>query len=83
MQNIQTCLSGLFDAVFFVASFHHLTDILSRESVLQQAKECLSEEGSIYMTNWYLHGLENQEKYGPSVTKKYPDGSNDYTITLG
>lgn len=51
---------GLFDAIIFLASFHHLEAETDRLQVLMDAKKLLSLRGAIYMTNWNLH---EQEKY--------------------
>lgn len=73
---------GLFDAIFFIASFHHLTIRAERISVLQQAKKLLSKTGKILMINWnLLHS--KQEKYQSSKIADHPDGSADYEIKIG
>ena len=54
---------GKFDAIVLLASFHHLSDISLRKTVLQNLKTFLSPHGKIYMTNW---NLREQEKYKKS-----------------
>lgn len=51
---------GKFDAIVFLASFHHLYNERERVRMLKNMKNFLSENGKIYMTNWNL--LE-QERY--------------------
>lgn len=73
---------GFFDAIFFIASFHHLATREERISVLQQAKKLLSKTGKILMINWNLLD-PTQEKYQGSKIADYPDGSADYEIKIG
>lgn len=73
---------GFFDAIFFIASFHHLATREERISVLQQAKKLLSKTGKILMINWNLLD-PTQEKYQSSKIADYPDGSADYEIKIG
>lgn len=49
-----------FDAILFLASFHHLENRESRIQVLENMKKLLAPNGRIYLTNWNL--LE-QERY--------------------
>lgn len=49
-----------FDAIIFLASFHHLENENERIEVLKSAKKILNENWKIFLTNWNL--LE-QEKY--------------------
>ena len=74
--------SPLFQAFFFIASFHHLENSLDRLSVLQDAKKILLPGGKIYMTNWNLLSPEN-ERYIASKTLEYPDESADFSIKIG
>lgn len=64
-----------FDAIVFLASFHHLDTKEKRITTLKSAKELLSPSGRIYMTNWNL--LE-QEKYQGSHR-----GNGDFDIKIG
>ena len=43
-----------FDAIFFIASFHHLEDGTSRKAVLEKVKNLLKPGGKLLMTNWNL-----------------------------
>ncbi|MCH2188424.1 class I SAM-dependent methyltransferase [Candidatus Gracilibacteria bacterium] len=74
-----------FDAIFFIASFHHLTNIQERISVLQKAKKLLNKDGKIYMTNWALESSLNAEKYRESriIGSETDFGSSDYEIKIG
>jgi hypothetical protein len=84
MRDIASELSeyGLFDVIFFIASFHHLSTREERISVLQQAKTLLSKTGKILMTNWNLLDF-TQKKYQSSKIADYPDGSADFLIKIG
>lgn len=84
MTNIWKELSefGLFDGIFFIASFHHLVTFEERLDVLSQAKKLLSAGAKILMINWnLLH--KSQTKYADSQIAKYPDWSADYKIKIG
>ena len=59
-------LEDKFDIIFFVASFHHLSDIYSRLNTLNKAKNLLNEWWIIMMTNWNLLGERNIKKYESS-----------------
>ncbi len=72
----------LFEAIFFIASFHHLETFQERLSVLQEAKKILLPGGKIYMTNWHLLSEYNQ-KYLSSKTTEHPDKSADFSIKIG
>ncbi|MBP7773515.1 class I SAM-dependent methyltransferase [Candidatus Gracilibacteria bacterium] len=73
---------GLFDGLFFIASFHHLSSRDERVSVLKQAKKLLSKTGKIIMINWNL-SHPSQIKYQTSKMADYPDGSSDFDIKIG
>ncbi len=62
MQDIQTNISGRFDAIVFIASFHHLETEKLRHQVLQNIKNFLTPNGKIYMTNWNLLEQERYQK---------------------
>lgn len=55
-----------FNAIFFIASFHHLEDDISRKAVLKKTAKLLKPGGIILMTNWNLLWEKNMEKYGAS-----------------
>lgn len=84
MRDIETLLSGYepFEAIFFIASFHHLSTREERISVLSQAKKLLSATGEIIMINWNLTH-PSQSKYDASKIVEYPDGSADFYIKIG
>ncbi len=62
MQEIAT-IDRSFDALLFLASFHHLESRIERVQVLQDSKKLLNPNGRIYMTNW---NLRDQAKYETS-----------------
>jgi SAM-dependent methyltransferase len=64
-----------FDAIVFLASFHHLELREERFQVLHDVKKFLAPWGRIYMTNWNLSG---QEKY-----RKSHRWDGDYDIQIG
>lgn len=72
----------LFEALFFIASFHHLQTFQHRLNVLQEAKKILLPGGKIYMTNWHLLS-EYNKKYLSSKTAEHPDGSANFSIKIG
>lgn len=43
-----------FDAILFLASFHHLETREGRIQILMDMKKYLTPNGRIYMTNWNL-----------------------------
>ncbi|MBP9812711.1 class I SAM-dependent methyltransferase [Candidatus Gracilibacteria bacterium] len=66
---------GKYDAILFLASFHHLETREERLQVLRDIKPYLEPHGQISMTNWNL--LE-QERY----TKSHR-GNGDFDIKIG
>lgn len=64
-----------FDAIIFLASFHHLENENERIEVLKSAKKFLNENWKIFLTNWNL--LE-QEKYQNSHL-----WNGDFKIKIG
>jgi len=57
-----------FDAIFFIASFHHLSTIQDRVKVLFEVKKKLNEGGVIFFINWNLYSEENTKKYAKNQT---------------
>lgn len=55
-------LESKFDAIFFIASFHHLQTLEDRIEVLKKAKNLLSQNWKIFFTNWNLIGQERYKK---------------------
>lgn len=55
-----------FDAIFLIASFHHLDDISQREELMKNLKKLLTGSWKIYMTNWALESAVHKEKYKDS-----------------
>ncbi len=64
-----------YDAIIFLASFHHLDTEEKRKKVLKDLHALLKENGTIYMTNW---NLRDQENY-----KKNHHGNGDFHIKIG
>lgn len=56
-------LTTEYDAILFLASFHHLESVEERRQVLESAKHLLAPGGRIYMTNW---NLLDQPRYARS-----------------
>lgn len=83
MLDIATLCSGqIFDALFFVASFHHLEDFQQRLAVLRDVQSLIVPEGRIVMINWnLLH--KSQTRYGSSRVQSYENGSADFMIKIG
>jgi hypothetical protein len=82
MRDIGTIFSApLFEAIFFIASFHHLETFEERLKVLEQTKKVLVPGGKIYMTNWHLLSDQNQ-KYLLSKKRDYPNESADFDIKI-
>ena len=75
MLSLDTFEVWTYDAIIFLASFHHLETLEERIQVLHDVKKLLAPGGRVYMTNW---NLRDQEKY----TKSHRwDG--DYDIKIG
>lgn len=84
MRKIETIFTWQkFDAIFFIASFHHLETLEARINVLKQAQSLLTEDGCILMTNWHLLSEMNASRYSHACTTKYADGSADFQIKIG
>lgn len=69
------CIGKRYDAIVFLASFHHLRTEEERIQVLENFRHLLAQNGKIYMTNWNL--LE-QERYTPAHL-----GNGDFSIKIG
>ncbi len=54
-----------YDAILFLASFHHLDTEEKRVGTLTHIKKLLAPHGRIYLTNW---NLRDQERYKNSET---------------
>jgi cyclopropane fatty-acyl-phospholipid synthase-like methyltransferase len=74
MQKIDK-LKESFNAIFFIASFHHLETIEERKEVLKQVYDLLEKDGMIFMTNWALESDFNKEKY---ISSKIPNSTNEF-----
>lgn len=64
-----------FEAILFLASFHHLESEIERIQVLLDIRKLLSPTGRIYMTNW---NLREQTRY-----EKSHRGNGDFDIKIG
>jgi tRNA (uracil-5-)-methyltransferase TRM9 len=64
-----------FDAILFLASYHHLKTKEERIQVLKESKKLLNPNGRLYMTNW---NLRDQERY-----QKCHRGHGDFDIKIG
>lgn len=71
-------LSQTFDAIVFIASFHHLDTEAKRMTVLQKANDLLNPGGLIAMVNWHLLG----PAFFPKYEKSYL-GNRDFDIKIG
>lgn len=67
-----------FDAIFFIASFHHLENIKDRLSLLNKAKTLLNHGWLIMMANWNLLSENNLKKYIKSYIWK-----GDFNVKIG
>lgn len=77
MTNINT-LEEQYDAIFMVASFHHLQTEEERQITLKQIYTRLKEGGILCMINWYLYSKENQTRY-----KECEKSPQDFYIKIG
>ncbi len=64
-----------FDAIIFLASFHHLDTEQKRIDTLTDIQNLLASHGRIYLTNWNLH---DQKQYDPSRKT-----AGEYEIKIG
>jgi hypothetical protein len=67
--------SWIFNAIIFLASFHHLETREQRIQVLSEIKKYLAPGWAIYMTNW---NLREQSRY-----EKSHRWDGDYDIKIG
>lgn len=74
MQDIAN-IEESFEAILFLASFHHLECEIERIQVLLDIRKLLSPTGRIYMTNW---NLREQTRY-----EKSHRGNGDFDIKIG
>lgn len=74
MQDIKQ-IETTYDAIVFLASFHHLETQEERMQVLKDIKKLLHPNGRIYMTNW---NLREQSKYEKSHRE-----NGDFDIKIG
>ncbi len=75
---------GLFESVFFIASFHHLLNLEERLRVLKNLKKIVIPWSYIFMTNWALESELNKEKYEKSFIKNSQNEfwSKDFSIKI-
>jgi SAM-dependent methyltransferase len=74
MEDLNASL-GSYDAILFLASFHHLQTIKERQLILNSIHVLLNPSGRIYLTNWNLLG---QPRY-----EKSHRGNGDFDIKIG
>ena len=55
------------DAIFFIASYHHLNNLEDREEVLSKAYNLLEKWWKIFMTNWALNSELNKKRYSAAI----------------
>jgi endonuclease V-like protein UPF0215 family len=58
-----------YDAVFFIASFHHLETLEERQLVLEKLGNILNKNAKIYFTNWALNSEKLDKIYGKHKVK--------------
>lgn len=75
LSHSETLKLGHWDAVLFLASFHHLETRADRLKVLQDIKLFMKPTGRVYMTNW---NLRDQSRYEKSHRE-----NGDYDIKIG
>lgn len=68
-------IDNKFTSIFFIASFHHLKTIEDRLVALDKVYNLLEEWWKIYMTNWALDSVVNNEKY---INRKIIWSENKY-----
>lgn len=73
-------LNKEFGIIFFVASFHHLSEKQERKKVLEDVFSLLQPGGYIFLTNWNLLSGANQQKYKQDVI---PWSTQDFSIKFG
>jgi len=81
----KTLQSKTFNAVFMIASFHHLSGISEREKLLTDLYNILPTWWKIYMTNWALNSPLNYDKYLAGLISWSENNfwSTDYSIKIG
>ena len=75
MLSLDTLEKLKYDAIIFLASFHHLETPEERIQILHDVKKILAPNGRVYMTNW---NLREQLKY-----EKSHQWDGDYYIKIG
>lgn len=80
MSNIS--LENKYNIITFIASYHHLNDLIERENTLKIAYDLLEDWGCLFMTNWALDSEINNEKYKDSIINNSLNNfwSKDYMI---
>lgn len=85
MMDLETLWRKDFEAIFFIASFHHLQTIEERLKVLESVKNIIKKWSTLFMTNWALESEMNFQKYHSCII---PDSKNkfwsqDFIIKIG
>lgn len=79
---VNISLENKYNIITFIASYHHLNDIIERENTLKIAYDLLEDWGYLFMTNWALNSEINNEKYKDSIIDNSLNNfwSKDYMI---
>lgn len=79
---INISLENKYNIITFIASYHHLNNIIERENTLKIAYDLLEDWGYLFMTNWALNSEINNEKYKDSIIDNSLNNfwSKDYMI---
>lgn len=79
---VNISLENKYNIITFIASYHHLNDIIERENTLKIAYDLLEDWGYLFMTNWALDSEINNEKYKDSIIDNSLNNfwSKDYMI---
>lgn len=79
---VNISLENKYNIITFIASYHHLNNIIERENTLKIAYDLLEDWGYLFMTNWALDSKINNEKYKDSIIDNSLNNfwSKDYMI---
>lgn len=79
---VNISLENKYNIITFIASYHHLNNIIERENTLKIAYDLLEDWGYLFMTNWALNSEINNEKYKDSIIDNSLNNfwSKDYMI---
>lgn len=82
MLEVDSLSASKYDAIFLVASFHHLAKQEERNEMMKKLYNILSTDGKIFMTHWNLLSPLNYKKYAHSEIQNSTNdfGSKDFNI---